>query len=64
MLMCLVVQVVNLGSILMLKFERERKRVVWISTPVWSEWILFGLMLGHGERITHHSEIKFLSRIP
>lgn len=44
-------------------WERERKRVMWISTPVWSEWILFGLILGHGERIIHHSEIKFLSRI-
>lgn len=26
MLMCLVVQVVNLGSILMLKFEREKEK--------------------------------------
>lgn len=59
-LMCLVVQVVNLGSILMLNFreregdrdrdgERERETCVRISAPIWGEWVLLGLRQGHGK---------------
>ena len=57
--MCLVVQVLSLGSILTLKprerrerERRERERGVWMFAPIRNEWVLFGLMLGH-ERGSH-----------
>lgn len=61
--MCLVVQVVSLGSILTLKSrerrqekerekerEREKGRGMWMFVPIRNEWVLFSLMLGHGRQ--------------
>lgn len=51
-LMCLFVQVASLGVHTAVEAERQRERGtdVWMSDPIRSEWVLTGLILGHGRR--------------